>query len=73
MEALALNPNYPVALRYAAAALGMLDRAADAQPMLALLRRIDGDLAGTTRHLRRFFKEPAALRLVEGLRRAGFS
>lgn len=73
MEALALNPSYPVAVRYAAAALGMLDRSAEAQPLLALLRRFDGDLEGTTRHLRRFFKERAVSRLVEGLRRAGFA
>ncbi len=72
MEALALKPDYPVALRYAASALGMLGRPADAQPMLKVLRRFDVDLAGTTMHLRRFFNENAALRLTEGLRRAGF-
>ena len=72
MEALALKPNYPVALRYAASALGMLDRAADAQSFLARLRQIDGDLAGTTGHLARYFSDQAVSRFVDGLRRAGY-
>ncbi len=73
MEALKLNTAYPVALRYATAALGAMDRAAEAQPMLAMLRKIDGDLAGTAKHLRRSYRESAVLRLLDGLRRAGFA
>ena len=72
-EVLSLNASYPVALRYAAAALGAMGRAAEAGPIVTLLRRMDGDLQGTARHLRRSYTEPPVLRLLDGLRRAGFT
>ena len=72
-EVLSLNASYPVALRYAAAALGAMGRAAEAGPIVTLLRRMDGDLAGTARHLRRSYTEAPVLRLLDGLRRAGFT
>lgn len=71
--ALSLNPNHPVALRYAAASLGAMGRPAEATAILPMLRRIDESLAGTAAHLRRSYTEGAALRLLDGLRRAGFS
>lgn len=72
IEALSMNPEHPVALRHAVASLGAMDRAAEAQPMVAMLQRIDGDLAGSATHLRRSYTESAVLRLIDGLRPAGF-
>ena len=72
-EALQLNPRHPVALRYLVAALGAMDRKAEAAPALALLNQIDGGLAGSAAHFRRLYSEPAVARLVDGLRRAGLA
>ena len=69
-RALAARPDYPVALRYLAATLGQLNRVADARPVLALLRRFDGDLAGSEAHFRRVMGPLAAAKLIEGIRRA---
>lgn len=71
-EALEANPEYPLAVRYMAAALGQLGLAAQAAPLLVVLRRIDGSFAGTEAVWRRLFVPTAAERLLEGLRRAGF-
>ena len=71
-RALAAKPEYPVALRYLVAVLGQLGRKAEAQPILPLLRRFDGDLAGTEVHFRRMLGDSAALRLLDGVRLAGF-
>lgn len=72
-EALLLNPRHPVALRYAAAALGAMDRRQEAQPLVAALRQVDRDLAGTASHWRRSYNETAVSRLLDGLRRAGMN
>ena len=71
-DALMLNPTHPTALRYAAASLGAMDRVTDAKPILSMLRRLDGNLDGSAQHLRKSYLEPAAARLIDGLRRAGF-
>ena len=72
LEALSMNPDYPMALRYATAALGAMDRPADAAPMVARLRAIDGTIEGTAAYLRRTYVDSAAARLMDGIRRAGF-
>jgi tetratricopeptide (TPR) repeat protein len=70
-EALRINPSYPVALRYTAAILGVLGRVQEARPIVEMVRRIDGGLEATARHLRRSYAEPAASIVLDGLRRAG--
>jgi adenylate cyclase len=71
-EALAAKPEYPVPIRYLVATLGQLGRRAEAQAVIALLRRLDGGLTGTDAYLRRIYVAPAVDRIVEGLRKAGF-
>jgi adenylate cyclase len=71
-QALQANPNYPHAVRYMVAALGQLGRVAEAQPLLSLLRRYDGNLAGLEALTRNYFQQEAADHLLEGFRRAGF-
>lgn len=71
-EALAAKPEYPVAIRYLVATLGQLGRRAEAQPVIPLLRRLDGNLAGTEVYVRRIYVASAAERILEGLRKAGF-
>ena len=71
-EALQLNPRHPVALRYLVASLGVMGRAAEARPALAMLAQIDGDLAGSAAHLRRSYNGAAVAKLLDGLGRAGF-
>ena len=73
LEALSMNPAHPVALRYAVASLGAMNRVEEAKPLLARLRTLDGDLAGSATHLRRSYTEAAVSRLLDGLRRAGMS
>ena len=72
-EALHLNPQHPVALRYLVASLGMMGRGAEARPALAMLANIDGDLAGSTAHPCRSYTAAAATKLLDGLQRAGFA
>lgn len=72
-EALSMNVSHPVALRYAVAALGAMNRVDEAKPLLARLRTLDGDLAGSAAHLRRSYTEGAVLRLLDGLSCAGFT
>jgi adenylate cyclase len=72
-QALEANPGYPHAVRYMVAALGQLGLAAQAQPLLGLLRRYDGDLAGVDALTRHFFVPEAAEHLLEGFRRAGLA
>jgi len=72
-QALSANPGYPPGVRYMVAALGQLGRAAQAQPLLALLRRYDGDFAGVEANWRRLFVPEAADHLLEGIRRAGLT
>ena len=72
-QALVANPGYPLAVRYMVAALGQLGLAAQAQPLLPLLRKIDGGYAGTETMWRRLFVPEAADHLLEGCRRAGFA
>jgi len=55
------------------AALGQLGRSAEAAPLLALLRRVDGDYAGTEAVWQRLFVPEAAGHLLDGIRRAGFT
>ena len=71
-DALQSRPDYPLALRYLAAALGMLGRAGEAAPALTILRRVDGDLARLEAMTNRLFVPSAAQRILEGFRRAGF-
>ena len=71
-EALQARPDYPLALRYLVAALGMLGRAEEAAPALAIMRRVDGDLARLEGMTNRLFVPSAAQRILEGFRRAGF-
>jgi TolB-like protein len=72
-QALLANPGYPHALRYLIAALGQLGRSEDAARMLPLLRRIDGDLAGSTRLCESLFVPEAASHIVQGWRLSGFT
>lgn len=69
-RALAAKPDYPVALRYLVATLGQLNRTAEAQAVLPLLRRFDTDVAGTEAHFRRIMGNSAAVKLIEGFRKA---
>ena len=72
-QALLANPEYPHAVRYMVAALGQLGRVAEARPLLSLLRRYDGDLAGLEALTRNYFQQEAADHLLDGFRRAGFT
>ena len=72
-QALLANPDYPHAVRYMVAALGQLGRVAEARPLLSLLRRYDGDLAGLEALTRNYFQQEAADHLLDGFRRAGFT
>jgi len=72
-EALQLNSRHPVALRYLVASLGVMGRAAEARPALAMLATIDGNLAGSAAHLYRSYNKAAATKLLDGLQRAGFA
>jgi tetratricopeptide (TPR) repeat protein len=71
-EALDSKPDYSVPIRYLVATLGQLGRHAEARAVVPLLRRLDGDLAGTEAYIRRIYVTTAADRIVEGLRKAGF-
>ena len=71
-EALSAKQDYPVALRYLVATLGQLGRAAEANGVLPLLRRHDGNLEGTEHYIRARFMPEAADKIVDGLRKAGF-
>ena len=60
-QALAANPEYPLAVRYAVAALGQLGLVAEgAQPLLPVLRKIDKGFAGSEAVWRRLFVKEAA-------------
>jgi tetratricopeptide (TPR) repeat protein len=72
-QALLANPGHPLAVRYMVAALGQLGRVAEARPLLALLRRYDGDFAGVEALARHFFVPEAVEHLLDGVRRAGFA
>ena len=72
-EALSTRPDYPVALRYLLATLGQLGRTAEAAAVAPLIRRLDGGLAGTSDYMRQRFSSAAAEKIVEGLRKSGFS
>jgi adenylate cyclase len=71
-EALAGKPEHPVAIRYLIATLGQLGRRTEAQAAIPLLRRLDGNLAGTEAYMRRLYVASAVDRILEGLRKAGF-
>jgi tetratricopeptide (TPR) repeat protein len=71
-EALTANPRYLPVVRYIVASLGQLGQADAAKTVIPLLRKLDGDLAGTRTHLRDYFVAPAVEGIVEGLARAGF-
>jgi tetratricopeptide (TPR) repeat protein len=71
-EALAAKPDFPVAIRYLVATLGQLGRKAEAAAVIPLLRRLDGDIAGSEAYWRRMFNDAAVRHLVDGLRKAGF-
>ena len=70
--ALEANPEFPLAIRYAAAALGQSGRAAAAAPMLIIMRRADRGLANLEAMTRRLFVPAAAEHLLDGFRKAGF-
>ncbi len=72
-QALSANPGYPHAVRYMVAALGQLRRIAEAQPLIPLLRRADGNFAGLEALTRQLFVPEAADHLLDGFRRAGFN
>ena len=71
-EALTANPKYLPVARYIVASLGQLGRVAEAKIVLPLLQRLDGDIAATETHLRRYFVDAAVQHIVAGLRKAGF-
>jgi adenylate cyclase len=70
-EALSDRPDYPVALRYLLAALGQMGRTTEAAAVVPLVRRLDGDLAGTEALIRARFVPAAAELIVTGLRKSG--
>lgn len=72
-EALALKPDYPNALRYMTAALGQLGRRDEAAQLLPLLVRIDGSATAMETMLSRYYIRSAIERLMDGIRKAGFS
>ena len=72
-QALLANPGYPLAVRYMVSALGQLGRAGEAQPLVPLLKKIDGDFAGLETMWRRLFVTEAADHLLDGCRSAGFA
>jgi adenylate cyclase len=73
-RALAMKPDYLVPARWAAAALGMLGRAAEAGPMIDRVRRLDQEFTKTEQIVRRFFIDEAAIEaILRGLRAAGYS
>jgi len=69
-QALSANPGYPHAIRYMVAALGQLGRVSEAQPLLPLLRRTDGDITGVQALWRHYFVPEAADHLLDGIRRS---
>ncbi len=71
-EALVAKPEYPVAIRYLIATLGQLGRRTEAQAIIPLLRRLDGNLAGTEAYIQRIYVASALGRILDGLRKAGF-
>jgi TolB-like protein/Flp pilus assembly protein TadD len=72
-EALSERPDYPVALRYLLAALGQIGRTTEAAAVVPLVRRQDGNLAGTEALIRARFVPAAAELIVAGLRKSGLS
>ena len=72
-RSLTAKPDYPVSMRYLVASLGQLGRGAEAQGAVRLLARLDGDLAGTEAYLRNMFVDSAVRRIIDGLRKAGFT
>jgi tetratricopeptide (TPR) repeat protein len=72
-EALSIRPDYPVALRYLLAALGQLGRTAEAAAVLPLVRKVDGDLAGTEALFRARFVPAATELILAGLRKSGLT
>jgi tetratricopeptide (TPR) repeat protein len=72
-QALEARPSYPLAIRYAVAAMGQLGRTEGVEPLLAEMRRVDIDLAHLSVHARRMFVPSAANRLIEGFAKAGFA
>jgi tetratricopeptide (TPR) repeat protein len=72
-QALEANSEFPLAVRYAVAALGQLGLAAQAQPLLPVLRKIDKGFAGSEAVWRRLFVKEAADHMLDGLRRAGWT
>jgi TolB-like protein/class 3 adenylate cyclase len=72
-EALVANPAYPHAVRYMVAALGQLGLVAQAQPLLPLLRKYDGDFAGVDASFHRTYVPEAAEHILDGIRRAGLT
>lgn len=72
-EGLRLKPDYPHSVPYVVAALGQLERRAEAETYLPLLRRIDRSLGDTEARLGRLYVDRDALQLIlDGLRKAGF-
>lgn len=71
-EALSLKPDYPVAVRYLLASLGQLGLHVHGMPLVAMMQRLDGGLAGTEALMRTTFREPAVQHIADGLRKAGY-
>ncbi len=72
-EALTANPKYLPVARYIVASLGQLGRSAEAKVVLPLLQRLDGNIAATEAHLRRYFVDGAVQHILDGLAKAGFA
>ncbi len=70
---LALRPDYLHPARYVAAALGQLDRAAEATSYVAMVRTLDATLSGTRNILGRAFEPQPLQKILDGLGRAGLS
>ncbi len=72
-RAWALNPNWPMGLRYAVAGLGQLGRLDEAQAALPELKTLDTSLANVEGLLTRLYSSRAGVdHILDGLRKAGF-
>jgi len=72
-RAWALNPNWPMGLRYAVAGLGQLGRVDEAQAALPQLKKLDTSLAYVEGLFTRLYTNRAAVdHFLDGLRKAGF-
>ncbi len=73
-EALAAMPDFPGTIRFAVAGLGQLGFLEQARALLAKLRRLDGNLAGTMAYFKGInMIQPAQGHIEAGLKKAGWT